>query len=198
MHTDADARLAALAAEGIEPRESDSQFPFNSHAKHHARVRDAAAATAFATPGVYWPNPLPARWTVPLSAAKYEFMIFVREITDYVDQTFPALRDNVNDLPATLASVTKALGKDSVPAALKNGNAFTLWSPCGLQMTQNARAVPADGNVSRADGGCKRGAGVAMMCSVMLLPAAPCCNTLFRAAMLLCATICFCMALTLL
>ncbi len=42
--------------------------------------------------------------------------------------------------------------RNQVPAALKNGNAFTLWSACGLAMTQNALAVPADGNVSRTDG----------------------------------------------
>ncbi len=35
---------------------------------------------------------------------------------------------------------------------MKNGNAFTLWSACGLAMTKNALAVPADGNVSRTDG----------------------------------------------
>ncbi len=137
-------------------------------------MRDAAAASAFATPGVYWNNPQPARWAVPASDAKYEFLVYVREITDYIEKTFPALRDEVNDLPATLAAVTKKMGKDAVrsdaahthssilavflilclqvPAALKNGNAFTLWSACGLAMTQNARPVPADGNVSRTDG----------------------------------------------
>ena len=137
-------------------------------------MRNAAASNAFATPGVYWDNPQPARWAVPASDAKYEFLVYVREITDYIEQTFPALRDEVNDLPPTLAAVTKKLGKDAVspqplllqlpcsfvshvtfaqvPAALKNGNAFTLWSACGLSMTQNARAVPADGNVTRTDG----------------------------------------------
>ena len=77
-------------------------------------MRDAAAASAFATPGVYWNNPLPARWAVPASDAKYEFLVYVREITDYIEKTFPALRDEVNDLPATLASVTKKMGKDAV------------------------------------------------------------------------------------
>lgn len=122
---------------------------------------------------MYWNSPQPARWAVPASEAKYEFLVYVREITQYVDRTFSTLRDDINDLPPTLASVTKKLGKeavrlttpatsslsffsyvtrDQVPAALKNGNAFTLWSACGLAMTQNALAVPADGNISRTDG----------------------------------------------
>ncbi len=136
LHNDAEQRLAALAAEGFEPHQSDSEFPFrcvhlrfpyrkrlcrrfnsharSAHAKKHARVRDAAAASAFATPGVYWNSPQPARWAVPASDAKYEFLVYVREITDYVDKTFKALRDEVNDLPATLSSVTKNLGKSAV------------------------------------------------------------------------------------
>jgi hypothetical protein len=170
----------------------ESSRVYSAHARKHARVRDAAATTSFATPGVYWNNPQPARWAVPVSDAKYEFLVYVREITDYVDTKFKALRDEVNDLPATLSSVTKQLGKPpgppppppphhprrhppsssplspllnrcfsgifefislvQVPAALKDGNSFTLWSACGLAMSQNARAVPVDGNISRTDG----------------------------------------------
>ncbi len=81
-------------------------------------MRDVAAASAFATPGVYWNSPQPARWAVPASDAKYEFQVYVREITDYVDTTFPSLRDEVNDLPPTLAAVTKSLGKHAVSSQL--------------------------------------------------------------------------------
>jgi hypothetical protein len=86
----------------------------SAHAKKHARVRDVAAASSFATPGVYWNSPQPARWAVPASDAKYEFQVYVREITDYVDSTFPSARDEANDLPPTLATVTKTMGRDAV------------------------------------------------------------------------------------
>ena len=86
----------------------------SAHAKKHARVRDVAAASSFATPGVYWNSPQPARWAVPASDAKYEFQVYVREITDYVDSTFPSARDEANDLPPTLATVTKTMGKEAV------------------------------------------------------------------------------------
>ena len=86
----------------------------STHAKKHARVRDVAAASSFATPGVYWNSPQPARWAVPASDAQYEFQVYVREITDYVDSTFPSARDEANDLPPTLATVTKTMGKEAV------------------------------------------------------------------------------------
>ena len=101
----------------------------SAHAKKHARVRDVAAATSFATPGVYWNSPQPARWAVPASDAKYEFQVYVREITDYVDSTFPSARDEANDLPPTLATVTKTTGKDAVRSssgALGNQNRMSL------------------------------------------------------------------------
>ena len=98
----------------------------SAHAKKHARVRDVAAASSFATPGVYWNSPQPARWAVPASDAKYEFQVYVREITDYVDSTFPSARDEANDLPPTLATVTKTMGKEAVRS-----------SSCPLSCNQN-------------------------------------------------------------